>query len=63
LIAIAALCFAAAWLVMLLFDAWGNLHFPNPLAWTPGERKMALYASICVAIIGVALSKLPRFPQ
>lgn len=41
--------FVTAWAIILLFDAWRSLHWPNPLEWDELSRVIALYLSMCGA--------------
>ena len=42
--------FAVVWAIILIFDAWGGLHVPNPFAWDRGSRMFALYTSMSAAV-------------
>jgi hypothetical protein len=48
------LSFTIVWLVAMAADAVAYLHWPNPLKWTPGARKM-------IFIEGLLISVMPGF--
>lgn len=41
--------FIGTWALILIFDAWGSLHWPNPLEWDRFSRMMALYIASAVS--------------
>ncbi|EPR09788.1 hypothetical protein M527_06575 [Sphingobium indicum IP26] len=44
--------FIGTWALILIFDAWGSLHWPNPLEWDEANRQVALLLTLFAAWMG-----------
>jgi len=46
----AVIAFVVAWVVILIFTAFGEWSWPDISAWEPFSRQMALYCASCASL-------------